>query len=126
MLIFAIIFITLALTFYTIGVWSEKIQGTLKAWHIGFFLVGLVCDTTGTLLMASISSNSVKVTSGTNLHGITGIIAIVLMLIHAIWAVVVLTQKNEDMIAKFHKFSIVVWVIWLVPFISGAMSHMVK
>jgi uncharacterized repeat protein (TIGR03987 family) len=126
MLIFAIIFITLALTFYTIGVWSEKFQGTLKPWHIGLFLLGLVCDTTGTLLMTSISSNSVKVTSGTNLHGITRIIAIVLMLIHAIWAAVVITRKNEDMIAKFHKFSIVVWIIWLVPFISGAMSHMTK
>lgn len=30
MLIYAIIFITLALVFYTIGVWSEKLQGTLK------------------------------------------------------------------------------------------------
>jgi uncharacterized repeat protein (TIGR03987 family) len=126
MLIFAIIFITLALTFYTIGVWSEKIQGTLKPWHLALFLLGLVCDTTGTLLMESIASNSVKVTSGVNLHGITGIIAIVLMLIHAIWAAVVLIRKNEDMIAKFHKFSIIVWIFWLIPFISGAMSHMVK
>ena len=126
MLIYAVIFITLALTFYTIGVWSENIQGTLRPWHLGLFLLGLVCDTTGTLLMESIANNSVKVTSGTDLHGITGIIAIVLMLIHAIWAAVVLTRKNENMIAKFHKFSIIVWIIWLVPFISGAVFHMVK
>jgi uncharacterized repeat protein (TIGR03987 family) len=126
MLIYAIIFITLALAFYTIGVWSEKIQGTLKLWHLGLFLLGLVCDTTGTLLMESIASNSVQVTSGPNLHGITGVIAIALMLIHAIWAAIVLLKKNEDMMSKFHKFSIVVWIIWLIPFISGAMSHMGK
>lgn len=124
MLIYSIIFITLALVFYTIGVWSEKIQGTLKPWHLGLFLFGLVCDTTGTLLMESISNTSTGVASGFNLHGVTGILAIVLMLIHAIWAAVVLIKKNEDMIAKFHKFSIIVWIIWLVPFISGVMAHM--
>lgn len=126
MLIYAIIFISLALLFYTIGVWSEKLQGTLKLWHLGLFLLGLVCDTTGTLLMESIASNSVQVASGANLHGITGVIAIVLMLIHAIWAAIVLIKKNKNMISKFHKFSIVVWIIWLIPFISGAMSHMIK
>lgn len=124
MLIYAIVFITLALVFYTIGVWSEKLQGTLKPWHLGLFLLGLVCDTTGTLLMDSIANSSAKVVSGFNLHGITGVIAIALMLIHAIWAAVVLTRKDENMIAKFHKFSIIVWLIWLVPFISGALVHM--
>ncbi|MBU3146049.1 HsmA family protein [Clostridium sp. CF012] len=124
MLIYAIIFITLALLFYTIGVWSEKLQGTLKPWHLGLFLLGLICDTTGTILMDSIAKSSVEVVSGFNLHGVTGVIAIGLMLIHAIWAAVVLIKKDENMIAKFHKFSIIVWIIWLVPFISGAASHM--
>jgi len=124
MLIYAIIFITLALVFYTIGVWSEKLQGTLKPWHLGLFLLGLVCDTTGTLLMESIASNSTVVVTGFNLHGITGVIAIALMLIHALWAAVVLSRKDANMIAKFHKFSIVVWIIWLIPFISGAISNM--
>ena len=124
MLIYAIIFIILALVFYTIGVWSEKLQGNLKPWHLGLFLLGLVCDTTGTLLMESIASSLSQVTTGTNLHGITGFIAIVLMLIHAIWGAFVLIKKNKDMISKFHKFSVIVWIIWLVPFISGAISHM--
>ncbi|MBZ9637220.1 HsmA family protein [Clostridium sp. FP1] len=124
MLIYAIVFITLALVFYTIGVWSEKLQGTLKPWHLGLFLLGLLCDTTGTLLMESIANSSAEIASGFNLHGITGVIAIALMLIHAIWAAVVLIRKNENMISKFHKFSIIVWIIWLLPFISGAMSHM--
>ena len=119
MLIYAIIFITLALVFYTIGVWSEKIQGRLKPWHFGFFLLGLLCDTTGTILMQNIASKSGQVLPAFNLHGITGVIAIVLMLIHAIWAAVVLFKKNEAMILKFHKFSIVVWIIWLIPMISG-------
>lgn len=126
MLLYAIIFINLALLFYTIGVWSEKLQRKLKPWHLGLFLLGLVCDTTGTLLMESISSNSTQIATGVNFHGLTGILAIALMLIHAIWATVVLIKKNENMMIKFHKFSVVVWIIWLIPFISGAVSHMGK
>lgn len=124
MLIYAIFFITLALVFYTIGVWSEKLQGTLKPWHLGLFLLGLICDTTGTILMENIASNSTVVTSVPSLHGITGVIAIALMLVHAIWAAVVLIKKDKNMISKFHKFSIIVWIFWLIPFISGAMAHM--
>ncbi len=126
MLLYAIIFINLALLFYTIGVWSEKLQGKLKPWHLGLFFLGLVCDTVGTLLMESLASSSPQVTSGINFHGLTGILAIALMLIHAIWAAIVLIKKNETMMLKFHKFSIVVWIIWLIPFISGAASHMGK
>jgi uncharacterized repeat protein (TIGR03987 family) len=53
-------------------------------------------------------------------HGLTGNIAILLMGFHAIWATVVLIRKNEKMIHNFHRFSIFVWIIWLIPMISGA------
>jgi hypothetical protein len=39
------------------------------------------------------------------------LLAILLMLFHAIWAAIVLVKKNEKMIINFHKFSIFVWVI---------------
>jgi uncharacterized repeat protein (TIGR03987 family) len=58
------------------------------------------------------------------LHGLTGILAIVLMLMHAAWALFVLKKQNETSLQNFHKFSIVVWIIWLIPFISGAISNM--
>jgi len=51
-------------------------------------------------------------------HGITGVIAIVLMFIHALWALIVLIKKNEKAIINFHKFSVVVWLIWLIPYLS--------
>lgn len=124
MLIFAIIFINLALLFYTIGVWGEKLQKKLKLWHLSFFITGLICDITGTILMKNISNSSASILSGFNIHGITGVIAIVLMLLHTIWAAVVLYKKNETILANFHKFSIIVWLIWLIPFISGAAAHM--
>jgi uncharacterized repeat protein (TIGR03987 family) len=53
-----------------------------------------------------------------DLHGITGMIAILLMFIHAVWAFVVLVKKDEKAINNFHKFSVAVWVIWLIPYFS--------
>lgn len=121
MLIYAVVFMNLALLFYTVGVWAEKLGGRLKPWHLVMFFIGLACDTTGTLVMESIAKTS---STGSVIHGITGLIAIILMIIHALWATYVLIKKNEAMIAKFHKFSIAVWLIWLIPFLSGAISHM--
>lgn len=122
MLIYAILTITLALVFYSIGVWSEKIQGQLKKWHLCMFWIGFVFDTTGTTLMSEIANKGFIL----NFHGITGIIAIVLMLIHAIWATIVLVKNKSSEKANFHKFSILVWSIWLVPFISGAIFGMIR
>ena len=97
----------LALLFYTIGVWSERIAGKLKPWHLIFFVLGLICDTWGTGLMFQFVGGMTF-----DIHGITGVIAILLMLIHAVWAFVVLIKKDENAINNFHKFSVFVWVIW--------------
>jgi uncharacterized repeat protein (TIGR03987 family) len=109
----AAITITLALIFYTIGVWSERIQGRLKPWHLVFFVLGLICDTIGTGMMLEFAGGLTF-----DIHGVTGVIAILLMLVHALWAFVVLIRKDEKMITNFHKFSLVVWVIWLIPYFS--------
>jgi uncharacterized repeat protein (TIGR03987 family) len=53
-----------------------------------------------------------------DVHGVTGVLAIVLMLVHAVWATVVLARHDEHWITEFHKFSVVVWAIWLVPYFS--------
>ncbi len=122
MLIYAIITITLALVFYTIGVWGGKIQGGLKKWHLVMFYLGLVFDTTGTTIMSTIASGSFKF----NFHGVTGLLAIILMLFHALWATVALIKKDEKTKVNFHKVSITVWIIWLIPFISGALFGMTR
>jgi uncharacterized repeat protein (TIGR03987 family) len=119
MLLAAIICMVSALTLYSIGVWSEKIAGWLKPWHLVCFFAGLVFDMTGTTLMGEIAKRFEA-----NLHGLTGALAIVLMLAHAAWAAIVLWKKQDDLRASFHKFSLFVWVLWLVPFMSGLVMGM--
>lgn len=113
------IFITLALILYSIGVWAERIAGRLKAWHLAFFWGGLVCDTIGTGIMMEYAGGL-----GYDIHSVTGVAAILLMVIHAIWATVVLVRKDEKAITNFHKFSVVVWIIWLVPYLNGFFAGM--
>jgi len=72
--------------------------------------------------MSIISGSLFKLT----FHGITGNIAIFLMLFHAVWAVIVLIKQNENMILKFHRFSIFVWVVWLIPMLSGIIFGAVR
>ena len=107
------IIISLALVFYSIGVWSERLSGQLKPWHLVFFWLGLVFDTWGTGMMLEMAGGLTM-----DVHGITGVIAIVLMLIHAVWATLVLVRKDEKIIYTFHRFSVLVWVIWLIPYFS--------
>ena len=118
-LLSATILITLALIFYSIGVWSERFAGRLKSWHLIFFWGGLVCDTAGTGIMFEMAGGI-----GADIHSITGILAIVLMLIHAIWATFVLIHRDEKAINNFHHFSLVVWIIWLVPYLTGFFASM--
>jgi uncharacterized repeat protein (TIGR03987 family) len=109
----AMIVINLALLFYSIGVWSERIAGQLKWWHLAFFVLGLVCDTWGTGLMFEMAGGMTF-----DIHGLSGLLAIVLMFVHALWALFVLIRQDRKAILNFHKFSVGVWCIWLIPYFS--------
>ena len=113
----AIVSITLALIFYTIGTWAERLQKTLKIWHVVFFLLGLTADTLGTSIMSRIVNES----GGEEvLHAITGLLALILMAVHAIWAIWTYWRGSEKAKQNFSKFSVFVWAFWLIPYIIGA------
>lgn len=115
-LIAAICVISSALVFYTIGVWGERLQKKLRFWHLIFFLLGLLADTIGTGLMEHIA----RLTHlHDEVHTVTGIIAILLMFVHAMWAIWTYTKGSEKAKEHFNRFSIVVWIIWLIPYCIG-------
>ncbi|BEP28360.1 HsmA family protein [Helicovermis profundi] len=119
LLIIAIISMLFAVTAYTIGVFSERRAKTLNNKHVIMFWIGLFFDTLGTTTMSIISG---KITF--NLHGVTGLLAIVLMMLHVIWATFINRKGSEKQKVKFHKYSLFVWLIWLVPFVTGMILNM--
>ncbi len=120
-LIFSAVTITLALLFYSVGVWSERVSKYLKFWHVVTFWLGFTFDICGTVAMHFISDNPFDLTDP---HTLTGQIALWLMLAHAIWATVVV-RKNKTVLRKsFHSYSLIVWFIWLIPYIGGMILGM--
>jgi len=110
------ILITLALIFYSLGVWSERIARYLKPWHVVAFWLGFTFDVSGTYAMHLLATGPFDITEP---HTLTGQIALWLMLIHAIWATRVVMKNNKKLRLSFHKFSLIVWLIWLVPYFGG-------
>jgi uncharacterized repeat protein (TIGR03987 family) len=119
LLISAIISMILALTFYSLGVWGEKIRGRLELRHLLFFWTGFVFDTAGTMAMGEIAGDW-----SFNIHSVTGAVALVLMAVHALWATFVQFKGSPEARKGFHRYSLTVWGIWLVPFIGGMIMAM--
>lgn len=108
--------ITLALIFYSLGVWAEQIVRYLKVWHVAAFWTGFIFDVSGTWTMHLISKGPIDLLSP---HTLSGQIAIWLMLIHTIWASYVVLKGSETVRTGFHRYSIFVWLIWLIPYFGG-------
>ncbi len=108
--------ITLALVFYSVGVWSERVSRYLKPWHVAAFWTGFAFDVCGTLAMHRIATEPFDLRHP---HTLTGQIAILLMLAHAIWASWVIRRGSEHLRGVFHRYSLFVWLVWLVPYAGG-------
>jgi len=115
--------ITLALVFYSLGVWAEKIARYLKPWHVVAFWTGFLFDMVGTWMMHRLADGSFDILEP---HTMTGQIALWLMLIHATWATIVVKMKKESARKKFHTYSIIVWLFWLIPYFGGMYMGMTK
>ncbi len=115
--------ITLALIFYSLGIWSERIARYLKPWHVVAFWTGFLFDVSGTWAMHRLATDPFNILEP---HTLTGQIAIWLMLIHAIWATWVIKKGSEKSKIGFHRYSLFVWLIWLVPYFGGVYLGMNK
>jgi uncharacterized repeat protein (TIGR03987 family) len=113
-LIGAVVTILAAAIIYTIAVFAEYRAGELKPWHVALFWTGLVFDTIGTTLMSQLAGGFEL-----NLHGALGVLAIVIMLVHAAWATTVLLLKRAQLMRNFHHFSLTAWALWMVSLVTG-------
>lgn len=109
--------ITLALVFYTVGVWAERLCRYLKPWHVGAFWTGFFFDVCGTLAMHRLATEPFDLRHP---HTLTGQIALVLMLAHATWATWTVRRGSDHLRGVFHRYSLFVWLVWLVPYFGGA------
>jgi uncharacterized repeat protein (TIGR03987 family) len=121
LLILSTTLITLALVFYSTGIWAERFSKYLKGWHVAAFWTGFVFDVSGTLAMTRLADGPFNLLE---FHSLTGQVAIWLMLIHAIWATYAVKKGTENTRKQFHKYSLLVWLIWLIPYFGGMIAGM--
>jgi uncharacterized repeat protein (TIGR03987 family) len=123
LLVLATTLITLALVSYSTGIWAERFLRYLKGWHVAAFWTGFMFDVSGTWAMARLSEDPYNLL---DLHALTGQIALWLMFIHAIWATYVVRKGSENSRKQFHRYSLIVWLIWLIPYFGGMIMGMTK
>ncbi len=121
--IISVVLITTALIFYSIGVWAERLAKFLKPWHVIFFWSGFLFDISGTYAMHLLATGPFDITEP---HTLTGQIALWLMFFHAVWATHAVIKKDEALLKTFHRFSIFVWMVWLIPYFGGMFLGMSK
>jgi len=117
------IIMSAALVFYTAGVMSERVHRTLRGWHVALFWLGLACDGYSTSMMSRL------VAAGQDpgiIHSVTGFSAFWLMALHAAWATWVLFRGSDEARAGFHRYSVVVWAVWLIPYFGGMIAGMLR
>lgn len=116
----SVVLITLALVCYSLGVWAERLRRYLLPWHVAAFWTGFGFDLGGTGTMELMSPGF----NWSSSHTITGQIALWLMLAHALWATRVVRNRDELRRRRFHRYSLFVWCVWLVPYIGGMILGM--
>lgn len=122
-LIWPTIVMTLAFAFYTLGVWAERLARELRGWHVVAFWLGLAFDAYGTWLMEQMTVGGMY--SGW-FHTVTGFSAFALMALHAAWATGVVARGSAEQRTSFHRYSVAVWTLWLVPYLGGMIAGMMK
>lgn len=115
-LVLSTVLITLALAFYSLGVWAERIARYLKGWHVAAFWTGFAFDLLGTWTMHRLAEGPFDLREP---HTLTGQIALWLMLAHAGWAAWVVRSGTDAARRRFGRYSLMVWLIWLVPYFGG-------
>lgn len=119
----AVIWMNLALVFYTWAVFSGRRQG-LHTKHLVIFGIGLLCDYLGTHQMNIFALSYGKAPEW---HNITGVASLVGMAFHFLLALIAaLAHRTEAVNRLFHRVSLTIYSCWLVAFFSGAISGMMR
>ncbi len=123
LLVTAVFWMTLALLFYTWAVFSGRKEG-LRAKHLAIFGIGLFCDYLGTREMNHYAQAFGKAPQW---HNVTGIASLGGMAFHFLLALLAtLARRADAMNHLFHRVSLAIYSCWLVAFLSGAISGMLR
>ncbi|BCS54655.1 TIGR03987 family protein [Geobacter sp. SVR] len=119
MLLYAVIWMNLALIFYTWAVFSARKKG-LHRRHLFLFGSGLACDYLGTHLMLLYGLSTGVIPEW---HIAIGMASLSGMAFHFLLALAAtLVRRAEGVNRLFHRVSLSIYTAWLVAFITGSIA----
>ena len=129
LVMYGAVLFTLAFIFYSVGIWAEFFVKRLKPWHLVSFFFGVVCDSVATWFMTRYVGGLLL-----NLHGLVGMLGLGLMIGHFLWAAAVLawirrapdSPAAERAVTSFHRYSVAVWSVWMLAYLSGIYLGMMQ
>lgn len=119
MLFQAVIWMNLALVFYTCAVFTARKKG-LQRRHLFIFGFGLICDYWGTHLMLLYGLSTGVVPEW---HIVIGLASLSGMAFHFMLALVAsLVRRAEAVNRLFHRVSLTIYTAWLIAFVTGSIA----
>jgi len=115
--------VTLALTSYSIAVFSERKRKHISKFILSFLTVGLFLDITATACMIIGSTNSPF-----TLHGSLGYSALTLMMIDTIliWRFYKKNGVSLEVPTALHRYTLIAYSWWVIAYITGSLLVMMK
>ena len=119
MLFQAVIWMNLALIFYSWAVFSARSKGLQRS-HLFIFGFGLFCDYWGTHLMLLYGLSTGVIPEW---HIFIGIASLSGMAFHFMLAIVASLVRRADAVNRlFHRVSLTIYTGWLIAFITGSIA----
>lgn len=100
---------------YTFAIWTEQLKGKLNGLVLGLFAIGFTADVTGT---AAMFHRTFAKHIPLNAHSYCGICALIIMLIHVLWAITSYSGSQRSA-EQFNRFSPYAWCLWMIAFLTG-------
>jgi len=112
------IIVFFALTFYSIGIFTEQKHKKVLRRVITFLTMGIIADIIATAFMIAGSSKGLF-----TLHGILGYSALLAMLMDNIfiWRLRLKNGIGADVPDTIHKYSRYAYILWVIAFITGGL-----
>lgn len=127
LLIFAIIFITIALCGYTWSIFRMRRFKILSLKTLVTVIISWCCDFTGTLLFYIMGRTTPQKPYESSpmfiFHTWLGYLALVLMLIVVILTMWAYNHSKDKLPRPMLNYALVAWIVWVIDYLTGMMVH---
>lgn len=118
MLIYAVTAVTVALLFYTTGIFSGPLRPQFGPFPLVLLFAGVAFDLLGTVLMSLLSPGF-----AVDFHTIIGLIALAMMIILALWSLLDFRREFGNQSSRRRGYALISWLAWVAVFFLGAVGR---